>query len=844
MPQKTHYRKYTFSKKNNSSNESDKLKKNNDIYENNKDSLTTHRKTAWGSSGYLVIVESPSKCSKIEHYLGPDYRCIASKGHLREINGLENINIKEGNYEITYSIIDDKRKHIYNMSEIIKDYSKDNIFLASDDDREGEAIAWHICDVFDLDPLTTKRIVFHEITKEAVCNSIENPRIIDMKLVKAQQARQVLDIIVGFKVSPVLWKYISRNKQNPLSAGRCQTPALRLIYDNQKLINESTHNIIYKTQGYFFSKNVIFNLDKDFDTHTDVINFLEKSKSFKHILSINESKIVSKEPPKPFNTSKLLQSASSVLRLNPKMTMSFCQQLYQDGYITYMRTDSQKYSKEFLDKSHIYIKSNFGEEYIGDTEKILNTNNKDPHEAIRVTSIENKFINSDDKKLSDLYKLIWKNTVESCMKTATYKSILVNISAPLNYKYNKTIEIPIFFGWKKLNTKDATEEMNSENSMLFYINSIDKTKDYSPESINCNINITHKHLHYTESSLIQKLEDIGIGRPSTFSVIVEANIDKGYVEKKNVPPIIINADEYYLMNGIIQKETKKKEFCQEFGKLIITPIGEMAIEFLIKHYETLFSYNYTGKMENQLDKIAEGEEDTWYSICDICYKEIKNCTYKLKKIEKSTYKLKDNNDYVALYENNKLCLRKLISIDEETGKKIYEFKSTKPNISIDVDRLKNGDYTFDELNDIENEIIGNYEGNNVYIKNGMYGYYIEWGDKKTSIKSLSNIVSNITFDDVLPLIYEKEGISVDEIVDSNAYRAPPPLRINKGILRIIDDAYSIRSGKFGAYVYYKPNSIDKPQFFSLKKFKKGYLTCPGEEIIQWVANMHNLPRHK
>ena len=842
MPPK---KKYNYSKKYSKSNDSNNnFNKNSDLSETNKLILSNNRKTAWGSCGYLVIVESPSKCSKIEHYLGPDYKCIASKGHLREIDGLENINIKDGTYEITYSIIDDKRKHIYNMSEIIKEYSKDNIFLASDDDREGESISWHICDIFDLDPLTTKRIVFHEITKEAVCNAIKNPRTINMQLVKAQKARQILDIIVGYKVSPVLWKYISRNKDNPLSAGRCQTPALRLIYDNQKLINETTHNIIYKTQAYFFSKNVIFNLDKDFDNNNDVINFLEKSKTFKHMLSINASKIVSKDSPKPFNTSKLLQSASSLLKLNPKMTMFFCQQLYQDGYITYMRTDSQKYSKEFLEKSNIFIKSNFGEEYISDNVNIINTNNADPHEAIRVTSLENKFINCNDKKMSDLYRLIWKNTVESCMKNATYKTILVNVTAPLNYKYNKTIEIPIFYGWKKLTTKDTTEETNSENSMLFFIESIDKTKSYSPESINCTVNITHKYLHYTEASLIQKLEDIGIGRPSTFSVIVEANIDKGYVEKKNVPPISINADEYYLMNGLIKKETKKKEFCQEVGKLIITPIGELAIEFLTKHYETLFSYNYTGNMEKQLDKIAEGNEDTWYSICDVCYKEIKYCTNLLKKLEKTTYKLKDNNEYVALFEYNKLCLRRFVKIDEETEKNIYEYKSTKPNINVDFNRLKNGDYTFDELIDIENEIIGSYEGNNVYIRNGMYGYYIEWGDKKTSIKSLGNNIKNITMDDLLPLIYEKEGIDIEEIVDDNAYRAPPPLRTTTGILRIIDNAYSIRSGKYGAYVFYKPNNIDKPQFFSLKKFKKGYLTCPGEEIIQWVSTMYNLPRHK
>ncbi len=793
--------------------------------------------------GYLVIVESPSKCAKIEHFLGLKYKCIASKGHLRYIDGLENIDIKGGSYHVTYSLIDDKSKHISAMEKTIKQYDPENIYLASDDDREGEAIAWHICDIFGLDVEKTKRIVFHEITKPAVIAAVQSPRLVDMHLVRSQIARQILDIIIGFKVSPVLWKHISRSKNNPLSAGRCQTPALRLIYDNQKLIDESSHNLIYKTTSHFFSKNIIFGLDKDFESQTDIVEFLEKSKSFEHMMSVSESKMVSKSPPKPFNTARLLQTASSLLRIAPKQTMDYCQQLYQEGFITYMRTDSQKYSKEFIDKADKYIKEAYGDDFIGDASKIMNNNSADPHEAIRVTSLDNRTINCEERKMAALYNLIWKNSIESCMKEATYKATTIWMTAPFGRTYSRVIEIPIFYGWKKVGADGSTtEEVNSENGLLFYIQSIDKTKHYSPNSIYCTANITHKHLHYTEASLIQKLEEIGIGRPSTFSQIVETNIEKLYVQKKDVPPIVVDVCEYSLINGIIQGDSKKKEFCQEKGKLVISPVGKICIEFLTQHFEKLFSYNYTSIMETLLDKIADGTEDVWFNICNNCYDEIKECVNKLKNVDKPVYKLKDNDDYVVTVENNKLLMRKVI--DNSGPKPVYEYKQVNIYMTIDYEKLKNGEYTYEELADINNPVLGLYSNKEVVLKNGKYGYYIEWGINRCAIKSLNIEPRKLTLKDVLPLIYEKEGIVIENKEDIEKYKPPAGARKLNGLLRVLNDDFCIRSGKFGPYVAYKSKGMEKTQFFSLNNFKSGFLTCPAEELLDWVCTKNNLPRFK
>jgi DNA topoisomerase-1 len=270
------------------------------------------------SAIYLVIVESPSKCSKIENYLGPQYACIASVGHLRYIPGLKSINIKQ-NYNVTYEFIEKKKQHIYDMKNLIQNFNTDNIFIATDDDREGEAIGWHICEIFNLNINTTKRIIFREITKTAITNAVQNPKTINMNIVKSAIARQVLDLIVGYRISPLLWKHIYNNKDNPLSAGRCQTPTLKIIYENSLIDRKNEYD--HKINGIFTSKKLIFTLNKHIETKDKIESFLDLSRKHEHILSQGKDSKSILNPPKPFNTSKLLQHCSNAMSTSPNIIM-------------------------------------------------------------------------------------------------------------------------------------------------------------------------------------------------------------------------------------------------------------------------------------------------------------------------------------------------------------------------------------------------------------------------------------------------------------------------------------------------------------------------------------------
>ena len=309
----------------------------------------------------LVIVESPAKCGKIEGFLGPGYKCMASYGHIQQLSNLKNIDM-ENNFKPTFEYIDAKKMQITKLRKAITE--SNNVMLATDDDREGEAIAWHICEVFNLSIHHTPRIIFHEITKDAIVRAVNSPTTLNMHIVHAQQSRQILDLIVGYKISPLLWKHISRNSKKGLSAGRCQTPALRLIYDNQKDIDQSPGKKAYNTTGYFTKLNIPFVLNYHHEEKMET--FLEESVNFEHKFSCSKPKNTTKKPPIPFTTSTLQQKASNEMNISPKETMAISQKLYEGGYITYMRTDSTTYSKEFLEKTKVYITDKYDNKYVNE----------------------------------------------------------------------------------------------------------------------------------------------------------------------------------------------------------------------------------------------------------------------------------------------------------------------------------------------------------------------------------------------------------------------------------------------------------------------------------------------
>lgn len=761
---------------------------------------------------FLVIVESPSKCQKIESFLGMDYACIASVGHLRKIEGLKFIDSKNG-HTIEYSLINDKKAHIKEMEKVMKQFPKENIILATDDDREGEAIAWHICEIFKLNISTTKRIIFHEITQNAVRNAVKNPTTINMDLVTSQQARQVVDLYVGYKISPILWKYLYNNKENTLSAGRCQTPALRLVYDNYIEIKNAESEFIYKTRGTFFPKNIVFQLNKDFIDEKQVETFLEASCEFQHKLHLNSPKESIRSAPKPYNTSCLLQSASSSLSMSPKETMNLCQILYQEGLITYMRTDSQKYAIPFIEKSVKYIENHFGKDTIGNTDKITLQDSKDPHEAIRIINVDRPTINSENRRMCSLYKLIWKNTIESLMCDAVYMNTEARISAPQDLHYSYVVEVPKILGWKKVEEKtDITCEQNGGSGLLLYMQSLG-TQTLKYTKIESTVNLKQKHLHYSEAGLIKQLEKMGIGRPSTFASLVETIKDRKYIQKRDVEGKLCDVNEYLLTGGqTIEINKVSKSFGGEKNKLVIEPLGILCVEFLTKYFQHLFSYDYTEEMEMALDTISS-ENGKYEEVCDKCYSEILSHMGPIKKLNKESFQIDDKHELV--YDKYGPVVR---TFDDDGN---IEYFSVKRELRLEIEKLRNKEYTLEDLLETQERNVGKYNNEDCILKMGKFGLYVQYGANTVNLNEAKMSIDEIDFETVVQKIKEQESKSK-----------------SSNILRELNNDLSIRKGKYGAYIFYQTPEMSKPEFFNLRKFPQKYTLCDKEVLIDWIKTTY------
>ena len=792
----------------------------------------------------LVIVESPSKCKKIEEYLGPGYKCVATYGHLQTINSLKDIDINN-NFTPTYSIINEtlKKKQIEVLRKEIKNAYE--VILASDADLEGEKISYTIAQVFKLDINKTKRITFNEITESAIQQAIKNPRTIDMNIVNAQQARQILDILVGFKISPVLWKLVSqpKGKDNALSAGRCQTPALKLVYENQKEINESTEKKVYNTTGYFTNLNLPFDLNPqgNIEDEDEMIDFLDKSADFSHIYTCSQPVKVFRQPPEPFTTSRLQQVASNELHYSPKETMRICQLLYEGGYITYMRTDSKIYSDEFIDSAFEYITKSYNPEYINvDLKFIINNNNNDndiaskkrrkkkekkenfaqeAHEAIRPTNISlqdlpEKIDSNFGSKERRMYKLIWTNSLESCMKSASFHSVTANISAPDDSKYTYTSELIDFPGWKIVENK-----FSRNNSIYQYLQTLKKDTPIKYKKICSKVTIKGTKSHYTEAKLVQLLEEKGIGRPSTFSSLIDKIQERGYVKKEDVKGKEIICRDFELENGEICEIENKREFGNEKGKLIIQQLGVIVMEFLDKHFNPLFNYEYTSLMESALDKIAKGEL-IWFEVCSSCNKEIDNLIDGVKDETKFEFQLDDNNTYmIGKYGPVVKC------VEEKDGKEEITFKSVKKGF--DVSKLDTGECDINDVIDINKKqntqyILGQYEGKDVILRKGKFGLYVSCGENSKTLKELGNRpIENITFEEVRPYLEQSSSV-----------------------IRMINSNLSIRKGTKGDYIFYKNTKMKKPSFYDIKSFinetKEDYKICDISILKSWIEDKYNI----
>lgn len=588
----------------------------------------------------LLIVESPAKCKKIEEYLGKGYMCVATYGHLRTIQSLKDVDVQD-NFKTNYTITDEpfKKKQLHVLKKSIQ--NADEILLASDADREGEMIAYSIIVLFHL-PLTTKRIAFHEITKHALQNAVLHPRTVDLDLVYAQQTRQILDLFIGYKISPILWDYIQqpKGKHKSLSAGRCQTPALKLIYENQMEIEHLREHLVYNIHGYFTNMNLLFVLNTEIDVEEkqQVVDFLTQSVQFEHIFDCSSPVPFTKSPPQPFTTSRLQQTASNVFSYSPKETMQICQTLYESGYITYMRTDSNTYSETFLSKVNDYIFKTYGDSYIrsdclecsSSKQAKKNKFSQEAHEAIRPTDISLKMLpDKMNVKQKKMYSLIWKNTLESCLPAASGVSIVAKITAPMNCYYSHTSEIIHFPGWKIV--EETTQTTRSDNKTYFYLQTMKKDSILNYSKIYAKVASKETKLHYSEAKLVQLLEQKGIGRPSTFSSIVDKIQERGYVKKQDVKGKEVNCCEFNLEcdNNKIHEYVVQKQFGKEKNKLIIQPLGITVIQFLNQHFASLFDYNYTSIMEENLDGISKGEI-IWQDVCRNCNNDLETQIQQLK----------------------------------------------------------------------------------------------------------------------------------------------------------------------------------------------------------------------
>lgn len=554
----------------------------------------------------LVIVESPAKAKTIEKYLGKDFTVMSSVGHIRGIakkNKAGNDAIEtENGYKTTYEVDSAKKKTVAELRKAVK--SAEEVWLATDEDREGEAIAWHLCEVLKLDPKNTKRIAFHEITKNAIFEAIENPRTIDMKMVQAQQARQILDRLVGFELSPVVWRKVPGGK----SAGRVQSPAVRLLVEKEREIESFNSKSSFKiTADFITSDNETLKaeLNKKFDSEKDTEEFLDRVKNGSFTVSDVSKKPGKRNPGAPFTTSTLQQEANSRLGYSAKATMSAAQKLYQSGKITYMRTDSVNLSKQALAASAEYIKNSFGENYHQfRTFKTKSASAQEAHEAIRPTNIAAEDVagTAYEKKL---YKLIRAKTLASQMKPAEIEKTIISIEISGEKElFEAKGEVVIFDGFLKVypsSQKDLNMPALISGDKLDYEQILARETFQKPPA------------RYTEGSLVKKLEDLGIGRPSTYATIIDTVQVRGYAEKgdgEGQPRDVITFSvDKKSLNGEVRREIVQEKTGSTKGKLIPTPSGEVLSDFLNEHFNQVVDYGWTADLEQDFDKIAIGDEN-------------------------------------------------------------------------------------------------------------------------------------------------------------------------------------------------------------------------------------------
>ena len=712
----------------------------------------------------LVIVESPAKAGTIQKYLGNDYIVKSSFGHIRDLQDNElSIDVKNG-FAPEYVIPADKKKVVSELKKAAKEAS--TVWLASDEDREGEAISWHLFETLELKAENTKRIVFHEITKPAILNAIENPREIDMSLVNAQQARRVLDRLVGFELSPVLWRKI----QPKLSAGRVQSVALRLVVDKEREILAFSSEQYYKVDAIFHPEGtpektlVKATLDRRFPTMEAAQEFLERCIGAEFTICDIEKKEGNRTPAAPFTTSTLQQEAARKLRMSVSQTMSVAQRLYEHGLITYMRTDSTNLSSLAINTAKTFICNNFGEEY----SKVRQYRTKakgaqEAHEAIRPTYIENTSIEGTPQE-QKLYELIWKRTVASQMADASILRTAIKVASDKGEeKFNVQASQVLFDGFLKL-YMESTDEPQQDDEMVILpeMNVGDRMFE---NGITAECKFTAAPSRYSEATLVKKLEELGIGRPSTYAPTISTlTKGRGYIIKGDKTGEKQQVTNLSLKNGVIKASSKSETVGSEKGRLLPQDIGMIVTDYLVKNFPDVLDYKFTANVEEDFDKIAEGDLE-WNSLISDFYGPFHTKvqeTLSNKEYSNVSRELgvdpKDGQPLVARFGQYGPYVQK----GDGDSK---QYASLAPGQLIESITLEEALKLFELPRNV-----GQYNGIDIICTKGRFGPYMKYGDKNVSLPRGTDPLK-IDLDSCIKLIEDslnkKTGGIIAEYKDSD-----------------------------------------------------------------------------
>jgi DNA topoisomerase-1 len=749
----------------------------------------------------LVIVESPAKAKTIEKFLGKDFTVKSSMGHVRDLPEKKLGIDVEHNFTPLYEILPGKNKIINELKAETK--KAEIVWLATDEDREGEAISWHLAEVLNLSSEKTKRIAFHEITKSAIVKAIENPRELNIDLVDAQQARRVLDRLVGFELSPVLWKKV----KPALSAGRVQSVAVRLIVEREKEINKFKSVSAYRIVADFViedknGKTIKFQaeLNTRFPAKEEAEAFLEKCKDAVFTVDAVEKQPVKKSPAPPFTTSTLQQEASRKLGFSVSRTMTVAQQLYESGYITYMRTDSVNLSDLALADAKREVTENYGEKY-SKTRKYATKSKgaQEAHEAIRPSYINRHTIDTGDNSQKRLYELIWKRTIASQMADAQFEKTTVNINiSTTKEKFITVGEVLLFDGFLKVYLESRDDE-DGDDDRAGELPAMAQGMILPMEQITATQKFTQQPYRYTEASLVRKLEELGIGRPSTYAPIISTIQKREYVVKGDKEGFEREYNILLLKKNTISQSAKKEKVGYDKGKLSPTDIGVIVNDFLTAHFENIMSYDFTAKVEKQFDDIADGKQEWEKMIADFYSKFHKTVEETLETSERASGErllgidpTSKKNVYVKLARYGPV-----VQIGETSDENKPQFAKLLSNQSIET-------ISFEDALDLFKlpRTVGVLDGEEMVVNVGRFGPYVRYKGKFYSIPKTENLLT-ISEERCLEIIQQKN--------ESDAKKAPVIVGTHN------DMDVSVAVGRYGPYVSYNKHFYSLPSDTDIHK---------------------------